>query len=260
MRIGFVGTGTITEAIVTGIARSALQVDLLIVSPRNTVIASRLEAAFPAVVVAGNNQDVIDRCDIAFIAIRPQIARDVLRDLSFRDGQHIVGLVAATTREQLLEWTGGRASVSQAIPLPFVANGESPTIVYPPDAETMAIFDAIGGAIGVETLREYEAACVGSALMAIAVGVQETTVGWLGKIGMKPDAARAYLAALNFGIASAVLASPETPIEDLRTHFSTVGGINEQCYAVFQDAGGTKALETAMERVLDRVTHAARSI
>ena len=38
-----------------------------------------------------------------------------------------------------------------------------PTIVYPPDPETMRIFDAIGGAIGVESLPEYVAASVGSA-------------------------------------------------------------------------------------------------
>jgi pyrroline-5-carboxylate reductase len=115
--------------------------------------------------------------------------------------------VAATGWEQLLRWTGGRTRVSQAIPLPFVANRTSPTIVYPPDPETMRIFDAIGGAIGVESLREYEAAGVASALMAIAAGVQETSVRWLSENGMAPAAARAYVSGLNLGIATAALAS-----------------------------------------------------
>jgi pyrroline-5-carboxylate reductase len=52
----------------------------------------------------------------------------VLRELRFRGGQRIIGIVAATAREQLLRWTGGRALVSQAIPLPF-ADKMSPTIV-----------------------------------------------------------------------------------------------------------------------------------
>ena len=253
MKIGFIGTGTITEAIVTGIARSELNAEVLLVSPRNATVASRLAATFPLVEIARDNQDVIDRSDVVFLAIRPQIVRDVLRELRFQDGQRVVGLVAATGRKQLLWWTGGRTLVSQAIPLPFVADKMGPTIVYPPDPETIRIFEAIGGAIGVESLREYQAASVGSALMAAAAGVQETSVKWLSENGMAPAAARAYVSGLNFGIAAAALASPEAPLGDLRRYFSTVGGINEQCYAAFYDHGGVAALEAAMNAVLERV-------
>jgi pyrroline-5-carboxylate reductase len=253
MKVGFIGTGTITEAIVTGIAQSELDVAALVVSPRNSTVASKLAAMFSLVEIARDNQAVIDHSDIVFLAIRPQILRDVLRELRFRDGQHIIGLVAATDREQLLRWTGGRTRVSQAIPLPFVVDKASPTVVYPPDPEMMKIFDAIGGAIGVESLREYQAASVGSALMAVTAGVQETSIRWLSENGMAPAAARAYVSGLNFGIAAAALASPETPLGDLRRYYSTVGGINEQCYAAFCDHGGVAALEAAMNAVLERV-------
>ncbi|MGY3622471.1 pyrroline-5-carboxylate reductase [Bradyrhizobium sp. USDA 10063] len=253
MKVGFIGTGTITEAIVTGIAQSKLDVAALVVSPRNSTVAAKLAAKFPLVEVARDNQAVIDHTDIVFLAIRPQILRDVLRELRFRDGQRVIGLVAATHREQLLRWTGGRTHISQAIPLPFVADKMSPTVVYPPDLETMKIFDAIGGAIGVESLREYEAASAGSALMAVAAGVQETCVRWLSENGMAAAAARAYVSGLNFGIASSALTSPEIPLDDLRSHYSTVGGINEQCYAAFRDHGGVAALEAAMNAVLERV-------
>lgn len=118
----------------------------------------------------------------------------------------------------------------------------------------MRIFGAIGGPIGVESLREYQAASVGSALMAVAAGVQETSVRWLSENGLAPAAARAYVSGLNFGIAAAALASPEIPLDDLRSHYSTVGGINEQCYAAFRNHGGVAALEAAMNAVLERVS------
>ena len=54
-------------------------------------------------------------------------------------------------------------------------------------------------------------------------------------------------------IAAAALASPEAPLEDVRRHYSTVGGLNERCYAVFRDRGGVAALEAAMGAVLGRI-------
>ena len=58
---------------------------------------------------------------------------------------------------------------------------------------------------------------------------------------------------LTYGIAAAALASPGIPLDDVGRHYSTVGGINEQCYAVFRDRGGVAALEAAMDAVLERV-------
>jgi pyrroline-5-carboxylate reductase len=256
MNIGFIGTGTITEAIVSGIACSECDVASLLVSSRNAGVASRLAAAFPAVEIGRDNQDIIDRSDIIFLAIRPQIAPDVLRELRFRKQQRVVGLVAATSQDQLLQWTGGHTLVSQAIPLPFVAEKKSPTVVYPPDPMTMEIFNAIGGAIGVQTLREYQAASVGSALMAIAVGVQEIGVRWLSENGMASTAARAYVSGLSLGVATAAVAASDVALDEVRRHFSTIGGINEQCYEVFRNGGGVRALDAAMDAVLERVSDA----
>jgi pyrroline-5-carboxylate reductase len=101
--------------------------------------------------------------------------------------------------------------------------------------------------------RKDRAASVGSALVAVAAGIQETSVRWLLENGMEPAAAGADVSGLTFGIAAAALASPEIPLDDVRRHYSMVGGINEQCYAAFRDRGGVAALEAAMDAVLERV-------
>jgi hypothetical protein len=59
------------------------------------------------------------------------------------------------------------------------------------------------------------------------------------------------LSSLQQHIAAAALASTGIPLDDVRRHFRTVGGINEQYYAAFRDRGGVAALEA--DAVLERV-------
>ena len=85
-RIGFIGTGTITQAIVTGLAAQPRGLREIWVSPRNHETAARLSHEHPLVHVGRDNQDVADRCTVLCLAIRPQIAQQVLSEL--RLGQH----------------------------------------------------------------------------------------------------------------------------------------------------------------------------
>lgn len=83
MRIGFIGTGAITEAMVTGILSDTPLASEVVVSPRNAEVASRLASMFPAVRIAADNQEVADASDILVLAIRPQVAERVVRGLHF---------------------------------------------------------------------------------------------------------------------------------------------------------------------------------
>jgi pyrroline-5-carboxylate reductase len=93
MKLGFVGTGAITSAIVTGLNASDAGRDSILVSPRNAEVAAALTAKFPNVAVAESNQAVLDGSDVVILAIRPQVTVEVLSDLKFRpdhqpDGDH----------------------------------------------------------------------------------------------------------------------------------------------------------------------------
>lgn len=52
-------------------------------------VASRLADKFPIVRVGADNQDVVDSADIVFLAIRPQIAEEVITELRFRADQRL---------------------------------------------------------------------------------------------------------------------------------------------------------------------------
>lgn len=84
MKLGFIGTGTISEAIVNSIVGSGRRIDSITVSPRNAGMAAKLADTHAVVRIAPDNQAVIDDSDMLFITVRPQVVEEVLRPLRFR--------------------------------------------------------------------------------------------------------------------------------------------------------------------------------
>lgn len=253
MRIGFIGTGTITEAMVKGIVVSEISVSQIIVSPRSREIASRLADSFTAVKIAADNQDVARSADVVFLAIRPQIAEEVINALEFRQGQVVVSVVAAVDRERLLSWIGKDVELTQAIPLPFVADRQGVTAIFPPNERVAKIFDALGTAVECETKKEYDLLAAASTLMGTYFGVLDHVTGWLAENGLPQEKARAYLAPLFSSLAQTAVHAEQTSLSDLRREFSTKGGLNEQVFETFVQYGGTQALSTALDGVMRRI-------
>src|SRR5918997_1806918 len=90
---GVLGVGAIAEAIVTG-ACSADQPPTMLLSPRNAARAAALSERFSSVGVGADNQAVIDRSSVAILAVRPQDAEAVLEEVTFREGQRVISLMA----------------------------------------------------------------------------------------------------------------------------------------------------------------------
>jgi pyrroline-5-carboxylate reductase len=72
---------------------------LVLLSPRNKEIAGSLASRYSDVRVAPDNQTVFDNCDTIMLAVQPQIAHDVLPELQFRRGHHVVSLIACPARK-----------------------------------------------------------------------------------------------------------------------------------------------------------------
>ncbi|AYG64210.1 pyrroline-5-carboxylate reductase [Rhizobium jaguaris] len=251
--IGFVGTGAITEAMVRGILAEPPFTARVCLSPRNEQTAGRLASEFAPVEVARDNQTVVDSTDLVVLAIRPQVAEAVVKDLLFRPGQLVISLVAATERQTLLDWIGADVRLVQAIPLPFVATRQGVTAIYPPDTDVAALFDALGAAVQCASKKEYDLLAAASALMSTYFGVIEAATVWLEGNGLERSKAQAYLAPLFESLARRASESSKTAFSELSREFATRGGLNEQVLADFQTEGGAAALQTALDRVLARI-------
>jgi pyrroline-5-carboxylate reductase len=255
MRIGFVGTGEITQAIVTGISKTDLADTPIHLSPRNQAIAERLAGEHANVTVAADNQAVIDNADLVFLAIRPQVAEEVVRALKFRADHHVISLVAATPLDRLTTWINAPVRLTQAIPLPFVATLNGATAIHPPDEVAASLFGKLGKAIEVSNKTEYDLLGAASALMGTYFGILEAGTKWLENKGLAYESGRAYLVQMFGALTETAAQAPGKPFEDIRVEFSTKGGLNEQVYTNFAADGGIKALSDALDGVFNRIRH-----
>ena len=246
MKLGFIGTGNITAAMVEGLGGG------VVLSPRGAAMAADLARRFPGVTVAESNQAVVDQSDMVVLAIRPQVAEEVVRGLRFRAGQKVLSLVAATPVEVIRGWIGADLSVIRAIPLPFAADRRCVTPIIPPDAEVAALFDRLGQAVECRTQDEFDLLAVGSALMGSYFGLLEVAQDWLVERGLPEGAAKDYMAGLFANLGRVAEGSGKT-FGALREEYSTRGGLNEQVFRVFGEEGGVAALRGALDQVLERV-------
>src|SRR6202789_2297945 len=165
MRLGFLGTGAITSAMVTGLSATRGEYSTLL-SPRNAVVAADLARRFPSVAIASSNQAVVDACETVVIAVRPQVAEEVLKELRFSADQNVISVVSGFPVARLAGLVAPAAKITRAVPLPSAARRGSPTAIYPRDGLTVELFGLLGEAFAVDTEREFDALCTVTATMA----------------------------------------------------------------------------------------------
>ena len=251
-RLGFVGTGAITSAIVTGLCTHADVRCRISVSPRNAGCAAGLATTFPQVRIAADNQAVLDDSDVVFLAVRPQIARQVVGKLRFKPEHRVISLVATYLHHTIAELVRPATSVVCAVPLPTVAFHEGPTAMFPPDAGAASIFEPLGRAIEVATETELQALWTATATMATHFRFLHTIASWLSAHGVPQERARDYVVTMFGGLARAAARRPE-PLEQLAGEFATRGGLNEQCAAALGRAGAFDACSRALDAVHARI-------
>jgi len=245
MRLGFVGSGTITAAIIDGLGAAKADV-AIVLSPRNADVAAALAARHSNVRVADSNQTVLDESEMVVIAVRPQIVAEVLRQLRFRPDHRVVSLVARISLEYLQRATRPASRVTRAVPLPSVARRQGPTAVFPPADEVIALFDPLGRAIPVEQEALFNVFGTATAVMASYFAFAGTISGWMERHGVAHEAARTFVRQMLEGLATA---GPGT-FEELADEHQTRGGINEQVVRAIATDGVITSLDDALDAAL----------
>jgi pyrroline-5-carboxylate reductase len=246
---GFVGTGAITAAVVTGLGADGPDVFL---SPRNREVGQRLAGRFPNVRVCAANQDVLDRADVVVLAVRPQIARTVLAELAFRPQHVVLSALAGIRLEQLREWVAPAGAVVRAIPLPAAADRRSLTVMYPDNAVARGLFGRVGGVLVPDAEPTLEVFSAATSTFAAHVDYLATIAGWLAEHGVADDAAAAYTMHV-FGLLGRSLLEQPGSFAELTDRYMTPGGLNEQLRTDLRDDGVPDLVRQALDRVLARV-------
>lgn len=258
MRLGFIGTGAITSAIVTGLNAGGVGSDTILVSPRSAGTAAALAAKFSNVKVAASNQAVLDGSDVVMLAVRPQVAAEVLSELAFRPGHHVISLMAITPLNKVAELVAPATRVTRAIPIPIVADRRGPTAIYPPDPVAAEIFNRLGTAVEATSADQFIAFSAATATMAPYFTFAEEIAAWLTRHGVPAADARRYVGTVFQGLGNIAATTQEHSLAALAGEFATRGGINEQVVAHMKARGAFDALSEGLDAVLQRMKAAAR--
>ncbi len=253
MKLGFIGTGALTAAIVSGLKSVADNPVSVLLSPRNEEIGAELSSRYPDVRIALDNQAVLDECDTVMLAVRPQIAHDVLPLLRFRPEHHLISLIATLSREEIAGLTAPAHPVTKALPMPMIAHKLGATIICPPDAAVAALFGGLGKVIEVESSAEFNALSVVTATYASYFRYLDTIHGWLKQHGVDEGKGRDYIASLFNALGSAPDMSPNADFMHLAQDYATRGGINEQVLRELTAQNVFEALSESLDGIHRRI-------
>jgi pyrroline-5-carboxylate reductase len=251
--IGFIGTGHITAALVAGLCGLPTAPLRILVGPRNAGTAADLARRFKQVTVAADNQSAAGASDWVVLALRPQVAQEVVRTLKFRPGQRVLSLIAPVDDHWLDAAVAPGRLAARVCVMPSVESRIGPIMFTPHDAEVAALLQPLGTSIPVRDRREFLALWSVTALIAPYYGFLASAADWAAANGARAHGANAFAAA-SFHALGAMADRPGAPSPiDLAQHAQTPGGLNEQVMRELTAGNWFATVGPALDRILKRL-------
>ena len=94
MKLGFIGTGKIASSVIQGISKSKINYKRITVSPRNKKVANHLKKRLKKIVIAKNNQEIINNSDWIFLCVTPIVGKRIIKDLDFKRSKIIISFIS----------------------------------------------------------------------------------------------------------------------------------------------------------------------
>jgi len=252
VRIGVVGVGNIAAAMLTGLATGTMPPRSVLLSPRGAQASAALAARFTGMRVAADNQAVLDGSDVVILAVRPQVAREILSPLRFRADHRILSLIAIHPLAKLAPLVAPATRINRALPLPPVARHLGPIALSPPDRELETWLATVGTVVPVADDHHFETIWSTSALIASFYALVSRAAEWAAAQGLPPEAAERYVKSMFHAIAQP-LGEPGARSAELAALAQTRGGLNEQVLRRLSDAGAFDEVNRALDAVLARL-------
>jgi len=249
MKLGFIGTGKIASSVILGVCKSKIKFRQIIVSPRNKRIANNLKKKFKKVVIAKNNQDVIDKSNWVFLSVTPKVGEKIIKNLRFNSSQTIVSFISTINLSNLKKMIKVKAKIVRAIPLPPISLKKGPVPIYPANRKVKSFFDNIGSTIEIKNEKLSINFWSTSGMMASYYDLLRVMSDWLIKKGIKRKDAQKYITSLFLALSEDAVINSKKDLKHLVKESQTPKGLNEQ---------GLK--EMTKKNVYKSVVHSLNSI
>ena len=253
MNLGFIGTGNIVSDTITGICKSKISCKKIIISPRNKQKALKLKKKFKKVIVAKNNQEVVDKSDWLFLGLLPEVGEKILPKLKFKNKQVVVSFISTINYSQLKKFVKKKLKIVRAIPMPPIRLGKGPVAIFPPDKKVKSFFDKIGTTIEIKNEKLSNNFWAISGTMASFYELLKILSDWLVKKRIKRIQSQKYITSLYSALAALAAANSNKPLDNFVAESQTPGGLNWQGVNELRKSGYYKSMEKSVNNILKRL-------
>lgn len=237
LRLGVVGTGTLSAAVIEGLIAIHGPRLQFVVSPRSTDISTSLSKRYPQVETATDNQEVLNRSDTVFLGVRPQHLEQVVGELVFRSDHRVVSFVAGADLDRLSALCAPATRIQRVTPLPPIARHKGPIVIYPEDTELVSLFEPLGTVIVPDTAGQIMSLGYAGGLMASFFEMALVAIRWLENEGVPRAIASDYVMSMFSALGDTGLHTAEEDLDSLVQEHATPQGINERCLHFLRDSG-----------------------
>lgn len=236
MKLGFLGTGTISTAVVHALAPLGHEIT---VSERSRANAAALSAAYPNVCVA-DNTGVVAAAGVLCLGLMPDTARSLLPRLSFRADQRIISFIADIPLAELATLVSPADVVGLVLPFPAIAHTRSPLIAFPSTPLLEQVFTG-HDIFAMDTEAEFAAILAAQAVLSPVVQMLIGASEWAGAQGADRSKTQDFLRSL---ISASLSTSPLAP---LLAALGTDGGYNARLRDHMEASGSLTSLKSGLD-------------
>ena len=252
MNLGFIGTGNIVSDVITGISKSKIKYKKIIISPRNKNKALYLKKNFKKVIIAKDNQDVINMASWVFLGVLPKVGEAILPKLRFRNKQIVVSFMSTTNYKKLKKLIKTKSIIIRAIPMPPIRMGKGPIAIFPPNKKVKTFFDKIGATIEIKNEKLSKNFWAISGTMASFYELLNILSKWLIRKKTNKVDSQKYVTLLYSALAELALLNSSKPLKNL-VNEQTPGGLNWQGVNELKKLGYYRLLEKSLNKIYKRL-------
>ena len=256
MNIGIIGTGIIASAVVKGFCIKETGHPFYL-SPRNAQKAAALAEEFDNVIVCTSNQEVIDKSDWIFICLHKKDF-GALKELKYRKKLRVINMSAEMKLPDLKNMVGETTLLAHVIPLPFIAEGFGPLLVYPEIAEVGELFEPVSTVHYANSQKDVHTLQIVTGLMSAYNMLLNEIVKFSDEQGLEHDVSVKFLCSLFSSLCKRAANIPDCDLIELANEM-TPGGYNEQAMKELKGNGAIDAWRTALDRLLLRLHKSSNS-
>jgi len=253
MKLGFVGVGKIATSVIEGIFKAKINVNEIILSPKNRKNSKFLQNKFKKIKIAKNNQEVLDKSNWVVLSVTPKIGKQILKNLKFKKNHIILNFMSTIHNSELKKIIFPAKQIFKIAPLPMIKYNLGPIIIYPKNKMIENFFSRLGKVIATNNEKENKKLWVMTSFMATYLEIFNTAHKWFVKKGVNQNKSKEYINHLFKALNNELLKNSNYSIDKIIKEFQTKGGINEELLKRVKKSGIFKNLDKGFNKIYNRV-------